>query len=142
MSLWINYIDQIFLYAALALSLNLLLGYAGQVSVAHAAFGAIGGYTMAYTMQAHGWNFLLGTLLGMVLAFVIGTLVALPALKLTVEYLILLTLAVSSVILGLLDRDPRLRRHLRPHQPAPGQPVRLAPAAPGGLADPVVPRRW
>ena len=47
MSLWINYIDQIFLYAALALSLNLLLGYAGQVSVAHAAFGAIGGYTMA-----------------------------------------------------------------------------------------------
>src|SRR3954468_14484113 len=102
MSLWINYLDQIFLYAALALSLNLLLGYAGQVSVAHAAFGAIGGYTMAYTTQAHGWNFLLGTLLGMLLAFVIGTLVALPALKLSVEYLILLTLAVSSVILGLL----------------------------------------
>ncbi len=61
MSLWINYLDQILLYAALALSLNLLLGYAGQVSVAHAAFGAIGGYTMAYTTQAHGWNFLLGT---------------------------------------------------------------------------------
>src|SRR5215207_9961547 len=106
MSLWINYIDQIFLYATLALSLNLLLGYAGQVSVAHAAFGAIGGYAMAYTMQAHGWNFLLGTLLGMVLAFVIGTLVALPALKLSVEYLILLTLAVSSVILGLLIAIP------------------------------------
>jgi branched-chain amino acid transport system ATP-binding protein/branched-chain amino acid transport system permease protein len=99
---WINYIDQIFLYAALALSLNLLLGYAGQVSVAQAAFGAIGGYTMAYTTQAHGWNFLAGTLLGMVLAFVIGTLVALPALKLSVEYLILLTLGVSYVILGLL----------------------------------------
>ena len=47
MSLWINYLDQILLYAALALSLNLLLGYAGQVSVAHAAFGAIGGYAMA-----------------------------------------------------------------------------------------------
>src|SRR3954454_372653 len=108
MSLWINYIDQIFLYAALALSLNLLLGYAGQVSVAHAAFGAIGGYTMAYTMQAHGWNFLLGTLLGMLLAFVVGSLVALPALKLTVEYLILLTLAVSSVILGLLIATPSM----------------------------------
>ena len=106
MSLWINYLDQILLYAALALSLNLLLGYAGQVSVAHAAFGAIGGYTMAYTTQAYGWNFLLGTALGMLLAFVIGTLVALPALKLTVEYLILLTLAVSSVILGLLVAIP------------------------------------
>jgi branched-chain amino acid transport system permease protein len=107
-SLWINYIDQIFLYAALALSLNLLLGYAGQVSVAHAAFGAIGGYTMAYTTLNHGWNFLEGTLLGMFLAFVIGTLVALPALKLSVEYLILLTLAVSSVILGLLVASPDL----------------------------------
>lgn len=107
MSLWINYIDQILLYAALALSLNLLLGYAGQVSVAHASFGAIGGYAMAYTSQAHGWNFLLGTALGMVLAFVIGTLVALPALKLSVEYLILLTLGVSSVILGLLVAYPK-----------------------------------
>ena len=47
MELWIGYLDQILLFAALALSLNLLLGYAGQVSVAHAAFGAIGGYTMA-----------------------------------------------------------------------------------------------
>jgi branched-chain amino acid transport system permease protein len=107
MSLWINYLDQILLYAALALSLNLLLGYAGQVSVAHASFGAIGGYAMAYTSQVHGWNFLLGTALGMVLAFIIGTLVALPALKLSVEYLILLTLGVSSVILGLLVAYPK-----------------------------------
>ena len=36
MELWLNYLDQIFIYATLALSLNLLLGYAGQVSVAHA----------------------------------------------------------------------------------------------------------
>src|SRR3954452_12533037 len=42
----------------------------------------------------------------MVLAVVIGTLVALPALKLSVEYLILLTLAVSSVIIGLLIAIP------------------------------------
>ena len=140
MSLWINYIDQIFLYAALALSLNLLLGYAGQVSVAHAAFGAIGGYTMAYTMQAHGWNFLVGTLLGMLLAFVIGTLVALPALKLTVEYLILLTLAVSSVILGLLIAIPDFGGTYGLINLPQVEPLRLAPAAPGGLADPVVPR--
>src|SRR4051794_20634288 len=108
MSLWVNYLDQILLYASLALSLNLLLGYAGQVSVAHAAFGAIGGYSMAYLTLTYHWNFLLGTLVGMALAFVIGTLVALPALKLSVEYLILLTLAVSSVIIGLLVAIPDL----------------------------------
>lgn len=108
MDLWINYVDQILIYATLALSLNLLLGYAGQVSVAHASFGAIGGYAMGYMSQHNHWNFLLGTLLGMVLAFVIGSIVALPALKLTVEYLILLTLAVSSVILGLLIATPSM----------------------------------
>ena len=48
MQIWLNYVDQILIYCGFALSLNLLLGYAGQVSVAHAAFGAIGGYTMGY----------------------------------------------------------------------------------------------
>jgi branched-chain amino acid transport system permease protein len=78
------------------------------VSVAHASFGAIGGYAMGYLSLTHGWNFLIGTVIGMALAFVIGSIVALPALKLTVEYLILLTLAVSSVILGLLVATPSM----------------------------------
>jgi branched-chain amino acid transport system permease protein len=108
MELWLNYLDQILIYATLALSLNLLLGYAGQVSVAHASFGAIGGYTMGYMAVTYQWNFLLGTALGMVLAFIIGSVVSLPAMKLTVEYLILLTLAVSSVIIGLLVATPAM----------------------------------
>ncbi len=108
MDLWLNYLDQILLYATLALSLNLLLGYAGQVSVAHASFGAIGGYAMGYITLNHHWNFLLGSAIGMVIAFVVGSVVALPALKLSVEYLILLTLAVSSVILGLLIATPSM----------------------------------
>ena len=108
MELWFNYADQILLYATLALSLNLLLGYAGQVSVAHAAFGAVGGYSMAYMAMNHHWNFLLGTALGVVFAGIIGVVIALPALKLSVEYLILLTLAVSSVIIGLIVAIPSL----------------------------------
>jgi branched-chain amino acid transport system permease protein len=108
MELWLNYLDQILLYATLGLSLNLLLGYAGQVSVAHAAFGAVGGYTMGYMATNYGWNFLAGTLLGMFFAFIVGSVVALPALKLSVEYLILLTLAVSSVIIGVFTTFPEL----------------------------------
>jgi len=108
MQIWLNYLDQILIYAAFAISLNLLLGYAGQVSVAHAAFGAIGGYTMGYLMMTRGWNFLPTALIGMVLAFIAGTIVALPALKLSVEYLILLTLAISSVIIGVFTTFPEL----------------------------------
>src|SRR5215216_2392538 len=108
MELWFNYIDQILLYATLGLSLNLLLGYAGQVSVAHAAFAAVGGYTMGYMATTYDWNILAGTLLGMFFAFIVGSLVALPALKLSVEYLILLTLAISSVIIGVFTTFPEL----------------------------------
>jgi branched-chain amino acid transport system permease protein len=99
--IWTFYLDQILIYCALALSLNLLLGYAGQVSVAHAAFGAIGGYTVGYMMTIHGWGFIPSALFGMALAFGAGVLVSLPAMKLSVEYLILLTLAASSIIIGV-----------------------------------------
>jgi len=106
--IWLNYLDQVLLLAALALSLNLLLGYAGQVSVAHAAFGAIGGYTMGYLVTVRDWGFVPAITLGMVLAFVSGVVVSLPAMKLSVEYLILLTLAVSFVIIGVFTTFPQL----------------------------------
>ena len=100
MQVWLNYLDQALVYAILAVSLNLLLGYAGQVSVAHAAFAAIGGYGMGYLVEIKGWNFLPALLIGVVVAFIAGFIIALPALKLSVEYLILFTLAMGSVIIG------------------------------------------
>jgi branched-chain amino acid transport system permease protein len=108
MEIWLNYLDQVLLFAALGLSLNLLLGYAGQVSVAHAAFGAIGGYTMGYLVTVRGWGFVATVVLGALLAFASGVVMSLPAMKLTVEYLILLTLAVSFVILGVFQTFPEL----------------------------------
>ena len=101
MEIWFNYLAQILVFAILAVSLNLLLGYAGQVSVAHAAFAAVGGYGMGYLVQERQWSYLPAVIAGVALAFLAGMIVALPALKLSVEYLILLTLAVSSVIIGV-----------------------------------------
>ncbi len=108
MELWFNHFDQILIFIVFALSLNVLLGYAGQVSVAHAAFGAIGGYAMGYLVMNRGWNFLPAIGIGMVFAFVVGVLLALTAAKLSVEFLILLTLALSSVILGVFQTFPQL----------------------------------
>jgi len=103
-----NYIDQILIFSIYALSLNVLLGYAGQMSVAHAAFGAIGGYTAGYLAITYGWNVFFAAIVGMVLAGIVGAAVALPALRLSVEFLILLTLGVSSVLLGLFTTFPQL----------------------------------
>lgn len=47
-------------YAIVALSLNVLLGYVGQISLGHAAFVGIGAFTSAYLVTVHGQSFWLG----------------------------------------------------------------------------------
>jgi branched-chain amino acid transport system permease protein len=106
--IWYLYMAEILIFVVFAVSLNLLLGYAGQVSVAHAAFGAIGGFTVGYLVQNQRWNFVPATLVGMAVAFVVGIVLALPAMRLSVEFLILLTLGVSSVILGVFTTFKQL----------------------------------
>lgn len=100
---WVDILNQCLIFAIMAMSLNLLLGYAGQVSVAQAAFAAIGGYAAAYMSLKHGWNPWAGIGLGMLIAVVIGVIVSIPALMLESEYLILLTLAIQTVVLVLIS---------------------------------------
>ena len=102
MELQISYLNTILIFSIFALSLNLLLGYTGQVSVAHAAFGAVGGYTLAYSFLNHGISLALGSLLAIVLSAAVGLVVGIPALRLSTEFLILLTLAVQTIIITLV----------------------------------------
>jgi branched-chain amino acid transport system permease protein len=99
---YINWADVILIYAIYAISLNLLMGYAGQVSVAHAAFGAVGGYGAGYMSVHYATPFPAAVAIGVGAALVIGVLVSLPALQLSSEYLILLTLAVATIIIIVL----------------------------------------
>lgn len=101
MELQISYLNDILIFVIFATSLNLLLGYAGQVSVAHAAFGAVGGYAVAYMFLNHRTPLWLGLLIGILASALIGVVVGLPALRLTTEWLILLTLAVQTIIITL-----------------------------------------
>jgi branched-chain amino acid transport system permease protein len=67
--------SQIFITALFALSLDLILGHAGIVSLGHAAFFGIGAYT-AGLLATHGWGEpITGLLLGGVLAAVVGRVV-------------------------------------------------------------------
>lgn len=101
MELQVSYLNDILIFVIFATSLNLLLGYAGQVSVAHAAFGAVGGYSLAYMFLHHNTPLWLGLIIGILASGVIGVVVGLPALRLTTEWLILLTLAVQTIIITL-----------------------------------------
>jgi branched-chain amino acid transport system permease protein len=56
------------IYAVLGLSLNLVVGYTGLLSVTHAAFYGIGAYATGILLTSHGINFFLSILIGMVIS--------------------------------------------------------------------------
>jgi len=64
------------IYAILAMSLNLVVGYAGLLSITQAAFYGIGAYASAILITSYGMNFFLSILIGMAIAalaaFIIG----------------------------------------------------------------------
>src|SRR4051812_44338167 len=103
MTYWIDILDQALIFSIFAVSLNLLMGVGGQVSAAHAAFGAVGGYAAGYLSQKHGVPFGACLAIGMAFAAVVGFLVSLPALGLAGEYLILLTLTAQTIVLVIIS---------------------------------------
>ncbi|MGH9057271.1 MAG: ABC transporter permease subunit [Acidimicrobiales bacterium] len=103
MELTFLYINEILIFVIFAVSLNLLMGYAGQVSVAPAAFGAFGGYAMAYLWSHQHMPLIWDLLIGLGVAGLAGLLVGIPALRLTTVWLILLTLAFQTIVGGLLN---------------------------------------
>jgi branched-chain amino acid transport system permease protein len=80
-----------------AIGLNLTLGYAGQVSLAQAAFVGIGAYVTAY-MTTRGWPFWSTYLIGAVACFAIGWLLGYPALRVQHHYLAFVTLAFTTLV--------------------------------------------
>jgi branched-chain amino acid transport system permease protein len=82
----------------LALGLNLVMGYAGQINLAHAGFFGIGSYTAAILSSKLGLPFYFSTALGGIVAAIISVPVALPALRLSGNYLALTTLGFGQII--------------------------------------------
>jgi branched-chain amino acid transport system permease protein len=88
-------------YLIMAIGLNLTLGYAGQISLAHGAFMAFGSYAVA-VLGPRGWPFELGLLLGAALAFGWGLGVGFPALKVKHHFLAMVTLGFNIVVFLVL----------------------------------------
>jgi branched-chain amino acid transport system permease protein len=83
------------LYFIAILGLNILTGYAGQISIGHGAFMAIGGYTTAIMSRDHHTDLIATLPLSFTIAFICGVVVGLPASRLSGVYLALATLALA-----------------------------------------------
>ncbi len=105
------YYFQIIIYIGIniimATSLNLINGFAGQFSLGHAGFMAVGAYTAAVAtsvMHLHQNSFLeaplfaLALLLGGIMAAIFGLLVGIPSLRLKGDYLAITTLGFGEII--------------------------------------------
>ncbi len=85
------------LTTVVGVGLNVLLGLAGQVSLGHVGFYAIGAYATAI-LTAKGLSFWIAWPLAGVLAGLIGALLALPALRVTGPYLAMVTIAFAFIV--------------------------------------------
>jgi len=81
----------------LALGLNMLMGYAGQISLGHAAFYGIGAYTTAILTVHLNWSPWLALPAAVLLTALVAFLVALPMLKLSGYYLGMGTLGFGMI---------------------------------------------
>lgn len=90
------------IYAMVVLGLNLFIGYAGQISLGHAAFFALGAYGSAIgtvTLGGAAWPVMIGVALA---AALVALAVGLPALTLSGHYLAMATLGFNIVVYTIL----------------------------------------
>lgn len=84
------------------IGLSLLFGYAGQISLGHAAFVGLGAYTSAVLTTVHGWPWLAGVAAAVALSAGAGALLALPVLRLKGHYLAMATLGFGEIVVVAL----------------------------------------
>jgi ABC-type branched-subunit amino acid transport system permease subunit len=90
------------LYAILAGSFNLLIGFSGLFALSHAAFFGVGAYTTAILATSWGLPFPWPLLAGIALAALVGLAIGLPALRVGGEYLVIVTLALQIIAVAVM----------------------------------------
>jgi branched-chain amino acid transport system permease protein len=93
------------LNAIVCIGLNLLIGYAGQISLGHAGFFALGAYASAILTSHYKWPGLVAMLAGAIAVALLAFLVARPILRLKGHYLAMATLGLGIIIAIVLNRE-------------------------------------
>ncbi|UQZ88788.1 branched-chain amino acid ABC transporter permease [Deltaproteobacteria bacterium Smac51] len=98
-------LNQVGLYALLALSLNIILGHAGMFHMGHAAFFAVGAYTTAILNTGYGWPILATMPLAGLAAGLFALAVAAPIIHLRGDYLLVVTIGIVEIVRIALVND-------------------------------------
>jgi branched-chain amino acid transport system permease protein len=90
------------IYALVALSLNLLIGYSGLLQVAHAAYFGVGSYACSLLMLRFGVGFMPALLLSGLLSALFSLLVSLPACRFKGDFFVMISLAVQVLLYSVM----------------------------------------
>lgn len=99
-----NFATRVLIYSIFALSLNLLVGYAGLMSLAHSAFFGISGYCVASLAVNHGWSTGAAIAMALLLTMMVGALFGALALRAKGIGFLMITLALGQIVWGLALR--------------------------------------
>lgn len=102
---WINVINNIGLYAVLALSLNFIVGYTGLFHMGHAAFFAVGAYATAILNTSYDIPIVLLLPVSGLAAALFAYIVARPIIHLRGDYLLIVTIAIVEIVRIALVND-------------------------------------
>jgi branched-chain amino acid transport system permease protein len=93
-----------FIMAIAAVGLNLILGYTGQLNLAHAGFMAIGAYTVGILTIDYGVPYWIAFLLAGIIAAAVGLAAGIVSLRLKTHYFAIFTLCVGFIIYLIIEK--------------------------------------
>ncbi|MBN1155651.1 branched-chain amino acid ABC transporter permease [candidate division KSB1 bacterium] len=102
MNYLLHILTMINIYVILVLSLNLLVGYVGLLSLSHAAFYGIGAYISTLLIMKLGLGFLPALLLAVVGTVLLSYTISLPSLRLRGDYFVLASLGFQIIVFTIL----------------------------------------
>jgi branched-chain amino acid transport system permease protein len=100
---WIRIITTLFMYAAMAEALNLVVGYAGYAAFGNGVFFGIGAYTTAVLMTNYHWSFFPALLASGLAALLVAFLLGWPVLRLRGHYFAIATIGISMAVMELVN---------------------------------------
>lgn len=98
MQYFLHILILILIYGIVSLSLDLVAGYSGLISIAHAAFFGAGAYIVALSSFLLKPTSFLPLLLALIIAFLLGLMTSLLSWKLTDDFFVIATLSVQLII--------------------------------------------
>jgi branched-chain amino acid transport system permease protein len=101
----VSQFGQAIAFGVIILGINLIIGYAGLLSLGHIAFAGAGAYTTMILVNDNRWDYWMTWPVVIVICFAFGVLIGLPALRIKGLYLALITIALAYTFPILLKID-------------------------------------